>query len=66
MTKHHEERDGRSCHWWIERCPEGCVHLHLEHTTMSFSAAEFAALRTLLEQAAAAWERDAAASARTH
>lgn len=41
--------------WSIERCAHGCVHLHLERTTVTFSTEEFHALCRLLDRAAAEW-----------
>ena len=37
--------------WAVYQCVNGCVHLRLEHLTLTFSAREFAQLVGLLGEA---------------
>jgi hypothetical protein len=45
---HHAEGSGE---WAIYQCRNGCVHVRLQHVTLSFSPCEFSQLAALFEQA---------------
>jgi len=41
----------RTPEWAVYQCVNGCVHLRLQHLTLTFSACEFAQLVSLLGEA---------------
>ncbi len=50
---HERENEALSAmaEWAVYQCVNGCVHLRLQHLTLTFSAGEFAQLVSLLGEA---------------
>jgi hypothetical protein len=54
MNDTHErgnEALSKTAEWAVYQCVNGCVHLRLQHLTLTFSAGEFAQLVSLLGEA---------------
>ena len=57
----------KTAEWAVYRCVNGCVHLRLQHLTLTFSTCEFAQLVELLGEAYARLVvRDAVAYVGSH
>lgn len=52
--------------WEVYRCPSGCVHLRLQHVTLSFDEDEFGDFARLVQMASLRFQAQAAPAPHAH